>query len=1653
MSNENAILTTGIDTSGFIAGLKEMQAAQVQFVSRMESLATLMEKSGTKNGRQFATSFKAELQQYGASISGSMAKIVENAPAYAAAGTKNGKAFAAALERAAAAGADDVADTITASVSRRMNGVTFSYRVKGTDARSMLSGATAKSAQLGQDLNESDFTDDQLRSADLAMRALDNKRKAEAAGIVANKALMQQKEAEELATFDRAINEIERKRKAEAAGIVANKTLAKQKEAEELATYDRAIDQIEAKRKAEAAGIVANKALARQKEAEELATFDRAINEIEAKRKAEAAGIVANKTLAKQKEAEELATFDRAIDQIEAKRKAEAAGIVANKALMQQKEAEELATFDRAINEIERKRKAEAAGIVANAALRKQQAAEALQLQQELTKRLEDGNKSDLKLISQQRAARRAAAEEQRKMLDDLVQANARYAMASPRTQFRLANVAQARLALPGADRGVLEAKYGSEALNANVDGLRKVAEASNKGRGSMAAWAKGANEAHSAARGLAGGLGVLWLTWGSTIPIAAGAALGSSLAAVFTKGKELEYQLRFVSELTDGMSISFGSFFGAMGDSMVAPLEAAKGLRALAQSGLDTRQSLAALKPTLDLAVVGELDVAAAAYAATGAMHAFGMGFSELTRIGDVFAKAAAISNTSVQGITEAMKQASTVAEFYGITLEETGASLAILAKRNIEGSAAGTAFRNMMVELATPTDKSRAAMKRLGLELYDSEKQLKAFPVVMEDLFSSLAQLDEKSRLAALNDIFNERGVKAAAALLADFPQLNKLIKELGDSAGYTSGVVSGLTDTVEGQLKTALKSLTQTFAGAFEESAASTKNLVRALGDLAGSQGFKDMVLGATQATITLTRTLVENRGVVLTIIGAWAGLKVISAVGPAILVVSRALGGLSLAAAGASVSVTGLGAAAAVAWRFLTGPIGLILTLAAAFVTLRQDTSNAGETIKANSSFLSDLAARAKEAADSQASLNRELAERNRLLANGQDPNTVKPSTVTRAEQQLREAEGRRVLIDDEIRKAQKEADKYKVRVGGFQLSGGPVDFLLSKDDRARKEAADKNLSKLLAERDGLVGSLGKARKDLSALKADSERDRTEKEIGAAEADLERRLNEANNLNAKIKALEDRGGKGLPAKIDLKSLPKMDADSRVAEIERVRKALEVKSYTPSERGAKQEAGRIVAAKLKSAEDLFRDEVEIAQMKHDKELWLLDQQLQYRAISEKQYNEMRLAESDRFLGEIARSEAAAQEKVSQIKSTAERESSKERLAGVAEQIRRTLQMKALKEELDKDKKPTQLELQGDDAIRNINESLPSVRQRALKASQDTLISKDKGLGSSVEIAGIEAARQATTAYNEALERASKVKEDLTVVFGEGSDAVKRAIEAEQGIKDAMFATANQASANAKEVARYYRTTEYGAKKAFAEYLDQSSNAAKMTEDLFSKAFTGMEDALATFVTTGKLDFASLAQSLIADMVRIQIRADAMKIMGMGGGMGGGGGGSGGVGGLIQAGLGLWNTFQNGGSSWNPLSGRSQLSSPGGWARGGAFGKYGTIDAFAKGDMFSRPTMFRHGKDGLGVMGEAGPESVMPLKRGPDGVLGVRATGVKTSGEAAPAPAPQSNIRIVNAFDTSVIGDYIGSAEGEKVVMNIVKNNPGMIRQMVRS
>ena len=152
------------------------------------------------------------------------------------------------------------------------------------------------------------------------------------------------------------------------------------------------------------------------------------------------------------------------------------------------------------------------------------------------------------------------------------------------------------------------------------------------------------------------------------------------------------------------------------------------------------------------------------------------------------------------------------------------------------------------------------------------------------------------------------------------------------------------------------------------------------------------------------------------------------------------------------------------------------------------------------------------------------------------------------------------------------------------------------------------------------------------------------------------------------------------------------------------------------------------------------------------------------------------------------------------------------------------------------------------------------------------------------------------------------------------------------------------------------------------------------------------------------------------------------------------------------------LSNAF--GGGQGNPILMSKYGGMTGLFAKGSAFTQSGQVKMFAKGSAFTNsivtsPTPFRFADGdgfGKGIMGEAGPEAVMPLKRDARGTLGIAVNG---GGRSAPAQPQQEQRDVVVSVEASDYFDVrvreIAQQVSQQNIREYHKNLPNMIGQTI--
>lgn len=293
-------------------------------------------------------------------------------------------------------------------------------------------------------------------------------------------------------------------------------------------------------------------------------------------------------------------------------------------------------------------------------------------------------------------------------------------------------------------------------------------------------------NTTHSAARGLASGFGLLWLTWGQMLPLMAGAAVSFGLREVVNQGAEVYDTLTQLKTLAGFTGAEVATLADELltlsSDSRFKPKELADSMQQLALAGLKAGEVSKALPEVMSFAVAGSTTAKLAAETLTTVGTAYGISADYYGHIADVIAKASAESRTSVEGMSEAFKTSSVINQQYGVSLEDTAVALAVLANAGVVNTSAGTALRNTYADLSGKSKEVSKIMQELGLDLTLVNGKFKDQGSVMSDLLTLMDQLSSKDAAKLMDKLTGERGSKLPVALEAELRKVINAYQEAG-------------------------------------------------------------------------------------------------------------------------------------------------------------------------------------------------------------------------------------------------------------------------------------------------------------------------------------------------------------------------------------------------------------------------------------------------------------------------------------------------------------------------------------------------------------------------------------------------------------------------------------------------------------------------------------------------------------------------------------------------------------------------------------------------------------------------------------------------------------------------------------------------------
>lgn len=407
-----------------------------------------------------------------------------------------------------------------------------------------------------------------------------------------------------------------------------------------------------------------------------------------------------------------------------------------------------------------------------------------------------------------------------------------------------------------------------------------------------------------------------------ATAVLATPLAMGTKIFASF------EEQMNMVSTMLDEPEMHMDRFrsgirrmavdFGEGTDTL------SKGLYDILSASIAPGKALGVLEVSAKAAKAGMTDTGVAADAITTILNSYGLAADHAGDVSDLLFSTVKRGKTTFAELAPSIGMVASLAASSGLSLDELGASLALMTRNGVQTETAVTALRSILGTFLKPTAEGAAYAKSLGFELSAATIQAEG----MEGVFKRIAGMPPD----AIAKLFpNKRAIIGVLPALRD---MQGFATDLQTMAGR-----AGATDTAYDKMG---KGLAHTFRRVREAG----KLVLSVIGEALASDALKagNVIIDLAKK---FTGLIQANRQLVVTVTKV---LLVAGAVGGALLAVGAAAGVVAFAVGGMasifSVVASTIGTIGALIGAILT-PIGLVAAAAIGLGVYLLRTSDIGQ----------------------------------------------------------------------------------------------------------------------------------------------------------------------------------------------------------------------------------------------------------------------------------------------------------------------------------------------------------------------------------------------------------------------------------------------------------------------------------------------------------------------------------------------------------------------------------------------------------------------------------------------------------------------------------------------------------------------------------
>lgn len=238
------------------------------------------------------------------------------------------------------------------------------------------------------------------------------------------------------------------------------------------------------------------------------------------------------------------------------------------------------------------------------------------------------------------------------------------------------------------------------------------------------------------------------------------------------------------------------------------------------ARQGFNAKKSAQMLTPALDLAAGTATDLSEVTSGLGNTMKVFASQGLTAKQAADILAKAQAQANTTTTELFNAMSVGAPIFKSVGWTMQDLATVTDVFGDNSISGSEGANAMKTGLARLMSPAKEGAAWMKKLNLELVDSNGNMKSMKNVQSQLHSSFSKLTQEQKIQAASALFGKNQMSKWLTLIGTSPKtIDKYRTSLDKASNTSSKMGNALMNGVGGSIEK-LKSTFDVFKYSFGE-----------------------------------------------------------------------------------------------------------------------------------------------------------------------------------------------------------------------------------------------------------------------------------------------------------------------------------------------------------------------------------------------------------------------------------------------------------------------------------------------------------------------------------------------------------------------------------------------------------------------------------------------------------------------------------------------------------------------------------------------------------------------------------------------------------------------------------------------------------------